>query len=172
MPILKIRVDDVDTEFRITPVNGKINLNILNKYTKNIDGVYILDRPGYLSYIVKEPKMNRKDWSKIPSSLITKIIRSVDAYIESITLKEKDLRDCYVRINVYESELDDLYRYLGDNSDDWVWDRIKTIEKNINILKEEKEKIEKSLDYVKSDYAIYEEGKDINYEFQEPERIL
>lgn len=166
MPIIKVRVDDVDTEFKIIPINRKINLNILMKYYKTINGVEILDRPGYLAHIIKEPKLSRKDWGNIPTSLLTKLIRNIDAYIDSVELKQRDLRHCYMALNVYEEELDDMYRYLSESSDDWVWDRVKTIEKNIKSLKEKKEKIEKSLDYVKSDVVVYEDGKEIDYDVQ------
>lgn len=170
MPILKIRIDDVDTEFKIIPLNKKINWKIQDRHSNYVgDGVVLLDRAGYLSHVVKEPKMSRNDWDNIPVSLIDKIIRNIDAYIESIHLKENALRGYYMSINVYETELDDLYRYLEEDTEDWIWDRIKTIEKNIKSLCEERDKIEKSLDFVKSDEVIYEEGKDINYDVQKYE---
>lgn len=170
MPILKIRIDDVDTEFKIIPLNKKINWKIQDRHSNYVgDGVVLLDRAGYLSHVVKEPKMSRNDWDNIPVSLIDKIIRNIDAYIESIHLKENALRGYYMSINVYETELDDLYRYLEEDTEDWIWDRIKTIEKNIKSLCEERDKIEKSLEFVKSDEVIYEEGKDINYDVQKYE---
>lgn len=170
MPILKIKIDDVDTEFKIIPLNKKINWKIQDRHSNYVgNGVVLLDRAGYLSHVVKEPKMSRNDWDNIPVSLIDKIIRNIDAYIESIHLKENALRGYYMSINVYETELDDLYRYLEEDTEDWIWDRIKTIEKNIKSLCEERDKIEKSLDFVKSDEVIYEEGKDINYDVQKYE---
>lgn len=167
MPILKIRIDDVDTEFKIIPLNKKINWKIQEKFSNYMgDGVLLLDRAGYLSHVIKEPKMTKLEWEKVPVSLIDKIIRNIDAYIDSIYLKESSLRGFATSITVYEAELDNLYRYLEEDTEDWIWDRIQTIEKNIKTLKEEKSKIEKSLDYVKSNYVVYEEGKEVSYDVQ------
>ena len=163
MPILKILIDDEETEFVIIPINFKIQAKLYQRYS---DGDGFVDRPGFLSHIVKEPKMSRKDWGGLPVSLITKIMRNIDYYIESIIEKEKELRTLYMQINVLEDELDDLFRYLGDDSDDWVWDRVKKIESLIEKLKNESKQIEKSLDLVKSDKVIFEKGKEIDYDVQ------
>ena len=163
MPVLKIRIDDEDTEFRIIPINQKIYLTIMNKYTDK-DG--FVDRPGFLSHIIKEPNMSRKDWEKIPSSMITKILRNVEYYNESVFLKEKELRDLYTQINVYEDELDDLFRYLTDDTDDWAWTRVKKLEVIINNLKEERDNVRKSLEFLKDDMVVFEEGKEIDYDVQ------
>lgn len=163
MPILKILIDDEETEFVIIPINLKIQSKLYQRYS-DADG--FVDRPGFLSHIVKEPKMSRKDWGGLPVSLITKIMRNVDYYIESIVEKENELRTLYMQINVLEDELDDLFRYLGDDSDDWVWDRVKKIKSLIEKLKNESKQIEKSLDLVKSDKVIFEKGKEIDYDVQ------
>ena len=163
MPILKILIDDEEAEFRILPINRKIWFRIIGKYT-DIDG--IVDRPGFLSYVVKEPKMTKMDWSRLPVSMITKIMRNIDYYIDSIIEKEKELRTLYVQINVYEDELDDLLRFITDKGDDWAWDRVKEIENNISGLEEKKNQIEKSLESLKEDKVIFEEGKEIDYDVQ------
>ena len=163
MPVLKIRIDDEDTEFRVISINQKIYLTIMNKYTDK-DG--FVDRPGFLAHIIKEPKMSRKDWENIPSSMITKIMRNVEYYNESVFLKEKELRDLYTQINVYEDELDDLFRYLTDDTDDWAWSRVKDLEVLIDNLKDKKDNVKRSLDLLKDDMVIFEEGKEINYELQ------
>lgn len=163
MPVLKIRIDDEDTEFRVISINQKIYLTIMNKYTDK-DG--FVDRPGFLAHIIKEPKMSRKDWENIPSSMITKIMRNVEYYNESVFLKEKELRDLYTQINVYEDELDDLFRYLTDDTDDWAWSRVKDLEVLIDNLKDKKDNVKRSLELLKDDMVIFEEGKEINYELQ------
>ena len=163
MPVLKIRIDDEDTEFRVISINQKIYLTIMNKYTDK-DG--IVDRAGFLSHIIKEPSMSRKDWEKIPSSMITKILRNVEYYNESVFLKEKELRDLYTQINVYEDELDDLFRYLTDDTDDWAWTRVKKLEVIIDNLKEKRDNVRKSLEFLKDDMVVFEEGKEIDYDVQ------
>lgn len=163
MPILKILIDDEETEFKIIPVNSKIYLKLTQKYS-NRDG--IIDRAGFLSYIIKEPKMNRNDWGKLPTSMITKIIRNIEYYIESISYRQKELRSLFVQINVLEDELDDLFRYLNDDTDDWAWNRVKQIENVLEELKDKKNKIEKSLEALKTDKVIFEEGKEIDYDVQ------
>lgn len=163
MPILKILIDDEETEFKIIPLNKTINFSLLKRH-RTKDG--FIDRPGYLSHVVKDPKMNRKDWANLPSSMITKIMRNIDYYIESVFLKEKELRTLYVQIGVFEDEIDDLFRYLSDDSDDWAWNRIKKIEQLVNDRKEEKDRIEKSLNLLKDDLVIFEEGKEIDYDVQ------
>lgn len=166
MPILKIKIDDEDVEFVISPINKKINNKISEKFIKKENDFLALDRAGYLSYVIKKPKMSRKDWGNVSVSMIDKIIRNINAYIESIDYEEKKLRELHIHISVYEKELDDLYRYMQEDSEDWVWNRIKIIERNIDNLKEEIDKIEKSLDYVKSDYVIYENGKELDFDVQ------
>ena len=163
MPILKIPIDGEDSEFKILPLNKTIQLSILKRYSDR-DG--LIDRPGFLAHVVKEPKMNRRDWAELPSSLITRIMRSINHYVESVFYKQQELRRLYTRINVFEEERDDLFRFLENGTDDWAWNRIRGLEREINILKEEKEKIENSLEYLKNDEVIFEEGKDINYEIQ------
>ena len=163
MPILRILIDDTETEFKILPINRKIRFRIITKYT-DIDG--IIDRPGFLSYIVKEPKMTKMDWASLPTSMITKIMRNIDYYIDSITEKEKELRILYMQINVYEDELDDLLRYMNEESDTWTWKRISEIETNLSKLKNKKKEIEKSLEGLKSDKMIFEDGKEMTYNVQ------
>lgn len=163
MPILKILIDDEETEFKIIPLNKTINFSLLKRH-RTKDG--FIDRPGYLAHVVKDPKMNRKDWANLPSSMITKIMRNIDYYIESVFLKEKELRTLYVQIGVFEDEIDDLFRYLSDDSDDWAWNRIKKIEQLIKDRKEERDRIEKSLNLLKDDLVIFEEGKEIDYDVQ------
>ena len=163
MPILKIYIDGEEVEFRIVPLNKNIMDNILLRYSDS-DG--IIDRPGFLSHVIKAPKMTRKEWGNIPSSMITKIIRNINYYIKSVDYKEKELRMTYMQINVFEEELDDLFRYLSDDSDDWAWEQIKKIESHLEELKTKKRNIEHSLEYVKSDVVIFEEGKEIDYDVQ------
>ena len=163
MPILKILIDDEETEFKIIPLNKRIQLDLLQRYSDK-DG--FIDRPGFLSHIIKDPKMSKNDWAQLPTSMITKIMRNVDYYIESITLRQIQLRSLYTQINVLEDELDDLFRYLGDDTDDWAWNRVNKIEKMIEDLKEKKQNIEKSLEALKEDKVIFEEGKEIDYDVQ------
>lgn len=166
MPLLKIKIDDEDVEFRIIPVNKKINNTIWRRFTYEDEGFLFRERGRYLAHVVKEPKMNPNDWEGLPSSMIDKIIRNIDAYINSIDLEEKRLRNLQMNLDVYEKEADDLYRYLQEDVEDWVWDRIKKIEKNIERIREQMTQIEKSLEYVKSDYVLFEKGKEVNYDVQ------
>lgn len=163
MPILKIPIDGEDVEFKIIPINKVIQINIGKRYSDK-DG--FLDRAGFLAHIVKEPKMNRKEWSDLPVSLITRIIRTVNHYVDSIFYKQRELRRLYTQINVFEEEVDDLFRFLENGTDDWAWERIRGLEREIDILKKEKEQIEKSLEYLKDDKVIFEEGKEVNYDVQ------
>lgn len=163
MPILKIPIDGEDFEFKILPLNKIIHLSILKRYSDK-DG--IVDRPGFLAHVVKEPKMNRRDWDNLPSSLITRIMRNIDYYVESVFYKQQELRRLYTRINVFEEEVDDLFRFLENGTDDWAWTRIRGLEREIDILKEEKENIENSLNYLKEDKVIFEEGKEIDFNVQ------
>lgn len=166
MPLLKIKIDDEDVEFRIIPINKKINEKIWLRFSHMENQFLIRDRSGYLSHVVKEPRMSVKEWDRLPVSMIDKIIRNINAYIESIYLEEKKLRNYQMNLSVYEEEADDLYRYLQEDVEDWVWDRIKVIEKNIDDIKQKMKKIENSLEYVKSDYVLFEKGKDIDYDVQ------
>lgn len=167
MPLLKIKIDDEDVEFRIIPVNKKINDRIWMKFLRNEGNEYwIKERGRYLNHVVKEPKMSIKEWESLPTSMIDKIIRNIEAYIKAIDIQEMRLRNLQMNLTVYEKEADDLYRYLQEDVEDWVWERIKTIEKNIEIIKKEMKKIEDSLEYVKSDYVLFEKGKEVNYDVQ------
>ena len=163
MPILKILIDDEETEFKIIPLNKTMNLSLLKRHS---DKDNLIDRPGYLSHVIKDPKMSRRDWAELPSSMITKIMRNIDYYIESVFLKEKELRTLYMQISVFEDELDDLFRYLTDDSDDWAWNRVKRIEQLIDEKKEKTNQIERSLNLLKDDIVIFEEGKEIDYDVQ------
>ena len=166
MPLLKIKIDDEDVEFRIIPINKKINNTIWMKFFHREGDYVVKERGRYLAHIVKEPKMNPQEWENLPTSMLTKIIRNIDAYIESIELEERKLRNLQMNLSVYEKEADDLYRYLQEDVEDWVWERIKIIEKNIDDIRENMKKIENSLEYVKSDYVLFEEGKEVNYDVQ------
>lgn len=163
MPILKIPIDGEDFEFKILPINKVVEFNIKKRYS-NKEG--IIDRAGFLSHIVKEPKMTKSDWNELPVSLITRIMRTVEYYTESIFYKQKELRKIYTQINVFEDEIDDMFRFLENGTDDWAWMRIRGLEREIESLKKEKEKIEKSLEYLKDDKVIFEEGKEIDYDVQ------
>lgn len=166
MPLLKIKIDDEDVEFRIIPINKKINFALWTRFSHKEGDFIIRERGNYLSHIVKEPKMTSKEWESLPVSMLDKIIRNIDAYIESIFLAEKRLRNLYMNLDVYEKEADDLYRYLQDDTDDWIWRRIQKIEAHTDKIKKEMKKIEDSLEYVKSDYVLYEKGKEIDFDVQ------
>lgn len=166
MPLLKIKIDDEDVEFRIMPLNRKISSSLWKRFSHVDSGFVVRERGNYLSHVVKEPKMSSKEWENLPVSMLDKIIRNIDAYIESIFLAEKRLRNLYMNLNVYEQEADDLYRYLQDDSEDWIWERIKKIEEHVEKIREEMKRIEDSLEYVKSDYVLYENGKEIDFDVQ------
>ena len=167
LPILLIRVDDISTEFHIIPLNYSLNEALKVKYTHKKDGFLVFDRGGYLSHVIKAPKMNKKDWENLPSSIITKIIRNIDYYIKSITEKEKELRTLYMQINVYEDEVDDLFRYVDESeTDDWVWKRIDDVKKMIEELEKKRDRIKRSLEYVKSDAVVFEKDKEVDYDVQ------
>lgn len=163
MPILKIPIDGEDTEFKIMPLNKVIQLNIMKRHT-NKNG--LVDRGGFLSHVVKEPKMSRKDWNELPTSLITRIMRTIEHYIENVFYKQRDLRRISTQINVFEEEVDDMFRFLENGSDDWAWARVRGLQRQIEDLDKQKEKIEKSLRYLKEDKVIFEEGKEIDYDVQ------
>ena len=111
--------------------------------------------------------MSRSDWGEIPSSMITRISRSIEHYINSIDEKKRELRAIYMSIHVLDDEIDDLYRFLGNiDEDDWAWAAIKYKEDKINILKEKRDNIKKSLEYLEDDDVIFEETKEISYEVQ------
>ena len=163
---MKIKIDDEDVEFRIIPVNKKINASLWKRFS-HVEGDFIIkERGGYLAHVVKEPKMNSREWESLPVSMLDKIIRNINAYIDSIFLAEKRLRNLYMNLDVYEKEEDDLYRYLQDDSEDWIWRRIKKIEEHIERIKKDMKRIEDSLEYVKSDYVLFEEGKEIDFDVQ------
>ena len=166
MPLLKIKIDDEDVEFRIIPINKKINNQIWSKFCHTEGDFLIQERGRYLAHVGKEPRMSSKEWEHLPVSMIDKIIRNINAYIESIYLSEVKLRNYYMNLSVYEKEVDDLYRYLQEDVEDWVWERIKTIEEKIEEIKEKMNKLEKSLEYVKSDYVLFEKGKEVDYDVQ------
>lgn len=163
VPILKILIDDEETEFRILPLNKLIMNNIMNRYVNN-DG--IIDRPGFLSHVVKAPKLSRKEWANLPSSMITKIMRNITYYTDSVFKKEMELRTLSTQMKVCEDELDDLFRYLSDDTDDWAWDRVNKLEEIIDNLKDKINKINNSLEHLKEDKVIFEEGKEIDYDVQ------
>lgn len=163
MPILKIPIDEEDFEFKIMPINKVIEMNIAKRHMTK-DG--FLDRAGYLAHIVKEPKMSRRDWNELPVSLITRIMRNIDYYVESVFYKQKELRILYTKIGVLEEEVDDLFRFLENGTDDWAWNRIRALENKIDELKDEKEKIEKSLEFLKDDKVIFEEGLEVDFDVQ------
>ena len=166
MPILLIRIDDISTEFQIIPLNLALNEAMKQKYTHKKDGFLVFDRGGYLSHVVKAPKMSKNDWENLTTSMLTKIIRNIDYYVRSITEKEKELRMLYMQINVYEDEVDDLFRYIEYDSEDWIWNRIDTIREIISDLEKKRNNIKKSLEYVKSDKVVFEKDKEVNYEIQ------
>ena len=164
MPIIKIEIDGEALEFKIIPLNSKIYNTIVERHVDN-DG--FIDRPGLLAHIVKNPVMSRSDWGEIPSSMITRISRSIEHYIDSIDEKKRELRAIYMSIHVLDDEVDDLYRFLGNiDEDDWAWVAIKYKEDKIKILKEKRDNIKKSLEYLEDDDVIFEETKEISYEVQ------
>ena len=164
MPIIKIEIDGEALEFKIIPLNNKIYNTIVERHIDN-DG--FIDRPGLLAHIIKNPVMSRSDWGEIPSSMITRINRSIEHYIDSIDEKKRELRAIYMSIHVLDDEIDDLYRFLGNiDEDDWAWAAIKYKEDKINILKEKRDNIKKSLEFLEDDDVIFEENKEISYEVQ------
>ena len=62
--------------------------------------------------------------------------------------------------------MDDLFRYLTDDTDDWAWTRVKKLEVIIDNLKEERDNVRKSLEFLKDDMVVFEEGKEIDYDVQ------
>lgn len=164
MPVIKIEIDGEDLEFKIIPLNSKIYHTITQRHV-DVDG--FIDRPGLLAHIVKNPVMSRSDWGEVPSSMITRITRSIEHYIDSIDEKKKELRSIYMSIHVLDDEIDDLYRFLGNiEDDDWAWKVIKYKKDKVHDFEEKRDNIKKSLDYLESDDVIFEETKEINYEVQ------
>lgn len=164
MPIIKIEIDGEELEFKVIPLNSKIYNTIVGRHVDN-DG--LIDRPGLLAHIVKNPVMSRSDWGNIPTSIITRITRSIEHYIDSIDEKKKELRAIYMSIHVLDDEIDDLLKFLGNiEKDEWAWNAIKYKEEKVNILKEKRDKIKKSLEYLEKDDVVFEETKEINYEVQ------
>ena len=87
MPILKIEIDGEYLEFIIIPLNFVIYERIKLKYIR--DG--FVDKAGFLSHIMKKPKMSRKEWGDVPSSILIRILKSIEYYIESIEEKQRTL---------------------------------------------------------------------------------
>lgn len=162
MPILKIEIDGEYLEFIIIPLNFVIYERIKLKYIK--DG--FVDKAGFLSHIMKKPKMSRKEWGDVPSSILIRILKSIEYYIESIEEKQRTLRQIYMELHVLEDEVDDLYRVFNDEPDDWVWNAIRRKDDKIKTLNQEKKEIETSLEMIKENKALFEEGKEVNYEIQ------
>lgn len=162
MPILKIEIDGEYLEFIIIPLNFVIYERIKLKYIKN----GFVDKAGFLSHIMKKPKMSRKEWGDVPSSILIRILKSIEYYIESIEEKQRTLRQIYMELHVLEDEVDDLYRVFNDEPDDWVWNAIRRKDDKIKKLNEEKKEIETSLEMVKENKALFEEDKEVNYEIQ------
>lgn len=162
MPILKIEIDGEYLEFIIIPLNFVIYERIKLKYIR--DG--FVDKAGFLSHIMKKPKMSRKEWGDVPSSILIRILKSIEYYIESIEEKQRTLRQIYMELHVLEDEVDDLYRVFNDEPDDWVWNAIRRKDDKIKKLNEEKKEIETSLDMIKENKALFEEDKEVNYEIQ------
>lgn len=162
MPILKIEIDGESLEFVIIPLNFVIHERIKLKYIKK----GFLDKAGFISHIIKTPKMSRKEWGDIPTSILIRILRSVEYYVESIEEKKRELRTIYMKLHVLEDEVDDLYRVFNDDPDDWVWNAIKKKNNSIDMLNEKKNEIKKSLDLVADDKVLFEEGKEVSYDVQ------
>ena len=162
MPILKIEIDGEYLEFIIIPLNFVIYERIKLKYIKN----GFVDKAGFLSHIMKKPKMSRKEWGDVPSSILIRILKSIEYYIESIEEKQRTLRQIYMELHVLEDEVDDLYRVFNDEPDDWVWNAIRRKDDKIKTLNQEKKEIEISLEMIKENKALFEEGKEVNYEIQ------
>lgn len=162
MPILKIEIDGEYLEFIIIPLNFVIYERIKLKYIR--DG--FVDKAGFLSHIMKKPKMSRKEWGDVPSSILIRILKSIEYYIESIEEKQRTLRQIYMELHVLEDEVDDLYRVFNDEPDDWVWNAIRRKDDKIKKLNEEKKEIETSLEMIKENKALFEEDKEVNYEIQ------
>lgn len=162
MPILKIEIDGEYLEFIIIPLNFVIYEKIKLKYIKN----GFVDKAGFLSHIMKKPKMSRKEWGDVPSSILIRILKSIEYYIESIEEKQRTLRQIYMELHVLEDEVDDLYRVFNDEPDDWVWNAIRRKDDKIKKLNEEKKEIETSLEMIKENKALFEKDKEVNYEIQ------
>ena len=71
-----------------------------------------------------------------------------------------------MELHVLEDEVDDLYRVFNDEPDDWVWNAIRRKDDKIKTLNQEKKEIEISLEMIKENKALFEEGKEVNYEIQ------
>lgn len=167
MPIIKIELDGEELEFKIKPINRKVYINIVERYISKNNVYSIIDRAGIFSHIIKEPKMNRADWNEVPSSLLTRIQRSIEFYIESVEKKHKELRQLNLSKLVLQEELNDLYSFVkADEKEDWVCnaiiykkDRIKEIDKMENEIKD-------SLNHLKQDDVIFDEKGIISYDIQ------
>ena len=158
MPILKIRIDEEFLEFKIIPINKKILSSIFLRLK--------VDRIGFLAHTIKKPKMTREEWGEIPTPIITRLIRSIRYYAETIEEKEQELRNISVNIRVLNDEIDDLYQYLPNDDDEWAWKEIKEKQKIIDIFETQKKELENSLDDLKNDKVIFDENKEVNYDVQ------
>lgn len=165
MPILKIEIDGQELEFKIKPINKKIYKQIITKHMNF--NTYFLDRPGLVAHIVKEPKMNRSEWGDMPTSILTRIVRSFEHYVESIEKENVLLRQNSVLINVLDNELDDLYCFAdSSDEDDWIWDAIKYRRERRDSLLEMNKEIERKLSLIKEDKVIFDEKGVISYDVQ------
>lgn len=162
MPLLRIEIDGEYLEFKIIPINTKIRFYLLEKYTH--DG--LIDRPGFMAHVVREPKMSRKDWGKLPSSTLTKVMRVITAYCDSIVYRQKEIRDYKMYIRILEEEIDEMFEYTDYNSDDWVWDTIKKKQKRLEWFEDTLKQREMSLKYLKEDKVLFEEDKEVDYDVQ------
>ena len=50
--------------------------------------------------------MTREEWGEIPTPIITRLIRSIRYYAETIEEKEQELRNISVNIRVLDDEID------------------------------------------------------------------
>lgn len=158
MPILKIKIDEEYLEFKIIPINKKILTSIFLRLK--------VDRLGFLAHTIKSPKMTREEWGELPSSIITRLIRSIKYYAETIEEKEQELRNISVNIRVLNDEIDDLYQYLPNDNDEWVWEEIKRKQSTIDVFSTQKKELQNSLESLKNDKVVFEEGKEVNYDVQ------
>lgn len=167
MPIIKIEIDGEDLEFKIKPINRKVYIEIVNRYSSN-NGVYsIIDRAGVFSHIIKEPKMNRADWNEVPSSLLTRIQRSIEFYIESVERENKELRQLSLSKFVLYEELNDLHTFIEVyEEEDWVCNAISYKEERIKEITKREKEISKNLEYLKQDNVVFDEKGIISYDIQ------
>lgn len=167
MPIIKIEIDGEDLEFKIKPINKKVYLEIANRHSSN-NGLYsIIDRAGVFSHIVKEPKMNRSDWNEVPSSLLTRIQRSIEFYIDSIERENKELRQLSLSKFVLQEELDDLYTFVDAyKEEDWVCNAISYKKERIKEITKREKEISNNLKYLRQDNVVFDEKGIVSYDIQ------